>query len=38
MSSTASGCFAVGIGDKAKGGHLHVRNIAELQGKLADRK
>jgi len=37
MSSTASGCFAVGIAEKAHGGHLHVDNIAELGEKLAGR-
>lgn len=34
ISSTGAGCFAVGIGDKAQGGHFLVDSIATLGHKM----
>ncbi len=38
MSSVGAGCFSVGIGEKGKGGHTHVENIAALEGKFCSGK
>ena len=37
MASIAAGCFAIGIGDKAKGGHMHIDSIAQLTDKIEQR-
>jgi beta-phosphoglucomutase-like phosphatase (HAD superfamily) len=36
MSSTTAGCFAVGIGEKGRGGHFHVDTVAQLATKLEE--